>query len=67
MSRNTEDFFSLFRSLTPSICKIHGYAFSLVAVTWFDHDRAANFTCRPPRILGAGYRSPCRHWNSRGI
>ncbi|MCA0246470.1 MAG: crotonase/enoyl-CoA hydratase family protein [Proteobacteria bacterium] len=26
MSRNTEDFFSLFRSLTPSICKIHGYA-----------------------------------------
>lgn len=26
MSRNTEDFFALFRSLTPSICKIHGYA-----------------------------------------
>jgi len=26
MSRNTEDFFSLFRALTPSICKIHGYA-----------------------------------------
>ena len=26
MRRNTDDFFTLFRSLTPSICKIHGYA-----------------------------------------
>lgn len=26
MSRNTDDFLSLFRSLTPSICKVHGYA-----------------------------------------
>jgi len=26
MRRNTEDFFTLFRALKPSICKIHGYA-----------------------------------------
>jgi len=26
MRRNTDDFFTLFRALTPSICKVHGYA-----------------------------------------
>ncbi|MEG0938686.1 MAG: crotonase/enoyl-CoA hydratase family protein [Comamonas sp.] len=26
MRRNTDDFFTLFRALKPSICKIHGYA-----------------------------------------
>jgi enoyl-CoA hydratase len=26
MKRNTDDFFTLFRSLKPTICKVHGYA-----------------------------------------
>ena len=26
MRRNTDDFFTLFRSLKPTICKVHGYA-----------------------------------------